>query len=84
MTRDEIGNAIRAFHNQECPACGTKKARRIDPFCSECSELLPEELRDGIASRETYLETFKPAMDHLGSRRTPAFDSGPEGESSQA
>ncbi len=82
MTRDEIGNAIRAFHNRDCPACGGAKARRSDPFCSECSELLPNDLRDGIASRETYLETFKPAMDHLGSRRASVFDSGPEGETS--
>lgn len=65
MTPGEIGSAIHAFLSEVCPACAKEKVRLADPFCPECMELLPADLLEGVTDRDTYLECFGPAMEHL-------------------
>jgi hypothetical protein len=75
MTPDEIGNAIRAFRSKSCPACEGEKGHLHDTFCTACTASLPKEMREGIANRDTYLETFGPSMLHLDGVRQTALSS---------
>lgn len=59
---EQIGEAIRAFRAEHCPACGAKKDLKNDAFCDECLGLLPSELRERISANEHFIETFHPAM----------------------
>jgi hypothetical protein len=65
MEPKQIGEAIRAFMAERCPACGAEKDLLGDPFCSECHELLPPELQEKICENSKFIETFHPAMEHL-------------------
>ena len=65
MTPSEIGAAIHAFLSEVCPACAMQKVALTDPFCPDCMEKLPADLLEGVTNRDTYLECFGPAMEHL-------------------
>ena len=65
MTPEEIGAAIQAFLSESCPACGSEKASRMDPFCTECLDKLPRELWARVTRRDEYLQAFGPAMEYL-------------------
>jgi hypothetical protein len=64
---EQIGEAIRAFRAESCPACGGRKDLKSKPFCDECLRLLPLELRDRISDNSNFIETFHPAMKYLRS-----------------
>ena len=65
MTPEEIGAAIQAFLGETCPACGSEKASRSDPFCTDCLDKLPRDLYARVTRREDYLQAFGPAMEWL-------------------
>ena len=65
MTSQQIGDAIRAFRQRNCPACGAEKVDREDPFCIDCLDRLPAELHARVTDRETYIGAFHPALEHL-------------------
>ena len=77
MTPDEIGNAIRAFRSRQCPACGTEKANRNDPFCEPCVDRLPSELQEGVIVHSKFIEHFGPALGYLRADGTEPPDSKP-------
>jgi len=65
MSPSEIGEAIHAFLSEVCPACAKEKLALSDPFCPDCMERLPPGLLEGVTDRDTYMECFGPAMEHL-------------------
>ena len=65
MTPEDIGNAIRAFRSRNCPACGSTKANRIDPFCDPCLDRLPDELQEGVIAHSKFIESFGPSLTYL-------------------
>lgn len=71
MTSKMMGAAIRAFMSPTCPACGIEKDTS-DAFCDGCSELLTPDIRAALAEKETFIETFHPAMDRIAKSRKKA------------
>ena len=65
MNSNQIGDAIRAYRSDTCPACAAEKLIPADPFCLDCLERLPAGLLESVTDRETFLEAFGPAMAHL-------------------
>ena len=74
MTPDEIGNAIRAFRSRNCPACGTEKINRSDPFCEPCVDRLPSHLQEGVIIHSKFIENFGPALRYLRDDGSPPKD----------
>ncbi len=66
LSSEELGVAIKAYMAEMCPSCGAEKEKLTDPFCDPCFIQLPVELQARIADRAHFIETFHPAMAHLG------------------
>ncbi len=61
----QIGQAIRAFRADECPACGGEKMHIANPFCLKCITRLTPVLATAVADRSTFIVAFHPAMNYL-------------------
>ena len=66
MTPQQIGDAIRAFRQRNCPACRAEKVSREDPFCTDCLDRLPPDVHAGVVDRDKYIGAFHTALKHLG------------------
>ena len=65
LTSQQIGQAIKSYFEENCPACGSAKARRLDPLCSRCFTQLPADLQEKISTKEHFIGAFHPAMEYL-------------------
>lgn len=79
MTPEDIGNAIRAFRTRNCPACGSAKADRYDPFCETCIDRLPSDLHEGVTIHSKFIEFYGPALNYLRSDGNEPSDPGTDG-----
>ena len=79
MTPEDIGNAIRAFRSRNCPACGSEKANRFDPFCDSCVDRLPSDMHEGVVMHSKFIEFFGPALNYLKSDGTEPGKPDPSG-----
>ena len=76
LNPEQIGEAIRAFRAERCPACGVKKDLKNEPFCDKCLGKLPSEIRDRVSENSYFIETFHQAMEVLKPSQKKAGSAG--------
>lgn len=70
MTPTQIGEAVRAFRAENCPACGAKNIGKNDTFCIDCFVRLPFELQEAVSDKSTFIEAYHAAMAYLRANPT--------------
>lgn len=65
----EIGDAIRAFRSEKCPACGVVKDPPTETLCRGCLAELPPEPLGSISEYRTYIDAFHASMRFLEAKR---------------